>query len=173
MASRANGLAKKDSRRSSWSRYFLRTLHILLEPSSHRGEELAHASTLPGGYRRDIEAKLPGQCLLREALPLPRSPDALRKCLRFGTRIVAKERHHLGQQAGRNLRVVALPVADRHDRDAKLRCHLLLQELAVHADLPEVLAEGLGVDRKSTRLNSSHSQISYAVFCLKKKKTRQ
>src|SRR2546430_7322325 len=26
-----------------------------------------------------------------------------------------------------------------------------------------------GVDRKSTRLNSSHSQISYAVFCLKKK----
>src|SRR2546430_5498141 len=27
----------------------------------------------------------------------------------------------------------------------------------------------LGSDRKSTRLNSSHSQISYAVFCLKKK----
>src|SRR5438270_5461851 len=31
--------------------------------------------------------------------------------------------------------------------------------------------EGLQ-DRKSTRLNSSHSQISYAVFCLKKKKQR-
>src|SRR2546430_3987413 len=33
-------------------------------------------------------------------------------------------------------------------------------------------AHGLGgqIDRKSTRLNSSHSQISYAVFCLKKKK---
>src|SRR2546430_16593344 len=28
-------------------------------------------------------------------------------------------------------------------------------------------------DRKSTRLNSSHSQISYAVFCLKKKKKGQ
>src|SRR4051794_41366239 len=28
-------------------------------------------------------------------------------------------------------------------------------------------------DRKSTRLNSSHPSISYAVFCLKKKKTRQ
>src|SRR2546430_7454977 len=28
----------------------------------------------------------------------------------------------------------------------------------------------IGIDRKSTRLNSSHSQISYAVFCLKKKK---
>src|SRR5438874_5198898 len=29
----------------------------------------------------------------------------------------------------------------------------------------------LGQDRKSTRLNSSHVEISYAVFCLKKKKT--
>src|SRR5258707_6166151 len=29
----------------------------------------------------------------------------------------------------------------------------------------------LGLDRKSTRLNSSHANISYAVFCLKKKKT--
>src|SRR5688572_32228349 len=28
-------------------------------------------------------------------------------------------------------------------------------------------------DRKSTRLNSSHSQISYAVFCLKKKKNKK
>src|SRR2546430_12600312 len=31
----------------------------------------------------------------------------------------------------------------------------------------------VGKDRKSTRLNSSHSQISYAVFCLKKKKIAQ
>src|SRR5947209_13996956 len=30
----------------------------------------------------------------------------------------------------------------------------------------------LKLDRKSTRLNSSHANISYAVFCLKKKKTR-
>src|SRR5699024_1597387 len=35
-------------------------------------------------------------------------------------------------------------------------------------DAPEV---GVVVDRKSTRLNSSHVSISYAVFCLKKKKT--
>src|SRR2546427_5961426 len=34
------------------------------------------------------------------------------------------------------------------------------------------LAPAAGPDRKSTRLNSSHSQISYAVFCLKKKKKR-
>src|SRR2546427_8295850 len=43
-----------------------------------------------------------------------------------------------------------------------------------------VLVQGAGggvatalIDRKSTRLNSSHSQISYAVFCLKKKKNRR
>src|SRR5438309_3991923 len=30
-----------------------------------------------------------------------------------------------------------------------------------------------GLDRKSTRLNSSHSSISYAVFCLKKKKKKK
>src|SRR3989440_9706363 len=39
---------------------------------------------------------------------------------------------------------------------------------------PDALAEGqpalAHLDRKSTRLNSSHDQISYAVFCLKKKK---
>src|SRR3712207_8315919 len=38
--------------------------------------------------------------------------------------------------------------------------------------LPRRLAgplEGLSLDRKSTRLNSSHANISYAVFCLKKK----
>src|SRR5688572_32055781 len=34
------------------------------------------------------------------------------------------------------------------------------------------VTEREGLDRKSTRLNSSHSQISYAVFCLKKKKNK-
>src|SRR5688572_31399555 len=42
-------------------------------------------------------------------------------------------------------------------------CGLLLLPLAV---VPSA-------DRKSTRLNSSHSQISYAVFCLKKKKKKK
>src|SRR5688572_32031159 len=37
----------------------------------------------------------------------------------------------------------------------------------------ELRADADGQDRKSTRLNSSHSQISYAVFCLKKKKKKK
>src|SRR5687768_18354263 len=45
--------------------------------------------------------------------------------------------------------------------------------LVTDADL-QVLGEGDEQDRKSTRLNSSHGYISYAVFCLKKKnKVRQ
>src|SRR2546421_3704409 len=36
--------------------------------------------------------------------------------------------------------------------------------------LPQVIMPEEPGDRKSTRLNSSHDQISYAVFCLKKKK---
>src|SRR5688572_32339139 len=42
-------------------------------------------------------------------------------------------------------------------------------EISQPSDLPIQLA-CIVLDRKSTRLNSSHSQISYAVFCLKKKK---
>src|SRR5689334_24088835 len=35
---------------------------------------------------------------------------------------------------------------------------------------PRAMGRRAGIDRKSTRLNSSHSSISYAVFCLKKKR---
>src|SRR2546426_4812074 len=38
------------------------------------------------------------------------------------------------------------------------------------AALRSALVDGVELDRKSTRLNSSHLVISYAVFCLKKKK---
>src|SRR2546430_10225553 len=41
--------------------------------------------------------------------------------------------------------------------------------LCFHPNIDPPAAKG---DRKSTRLNSSHSQISYAVFCLKKKKKK-
>src|SRR3712207_7346107 len=46
----------------------------------------------------------------------------------------------------------------------EVRCPVL----ALHGDTD---AYGSVGDRKSTRLNSSHANISYAVFCLKKKKT--
>src|SRR2546430_11874665 len=71
-------------------------------------------------------------------------------------------------------------VADRPDDDRRVVAvdedvvaQLLGGELADEALLENILINGNHpsiVDRKSTRLNSSHSQISYAVFCLKKKK---
>src|SRR5439155_24514556 len=42
----------------------------------------------------------------------------------------------------------------------------------VHRDAVEVRVQHVDLDRKSTRLNSSHVAISYAVFCLKKKTRR-
>src|SRR3989442_7574495 len=43
----------------------------------------------------------------------------------------------------------------------------------VHAEHGVAGLEQREVDRKSTRLNSSHVRISYAVFCLKKKKVKE
>src|SRR5687768_18110517 len=49
-----------------------------------------------------------------------------------------------------------------------------LRVLCIDMDPQANLTAGLGIkDRKSTRLNSSHGYISYAVFCLKKKKINQ
>src|SRR2546421_9736593 len=50
------------------------------------------------------------------------------------------------------------------------RCHRRVRCQDATLELPGGGSEG---DRKSTRLNSSHDQISYAVFCLKKKKLRR
>src|SRR3712207_7330549 len=55
--------------------------------------------------------------------------------------------------------------------------HVLVRELGVVVTDGEGAIVALehvpGEDRKSTRLNSSHANISYAVFCLKKKKKRK
>src|SRR5256885_11944457 len=57
--------------------------------------------------------------------------------------------------------------------DALPICHVGLSISFTHAYFEAMQEKGLGTpDRKSTRLNSSHLVISYAVFCLKKKKRR-
>src|SRR3712207_7896379 len=74
----------------------------------------------------------------------------------------------------RNGRLRRQPVADGAEQPLRQ----LLR--AVHGDLPCPVAQRRVAeardqarpDRKSTRLNSSHANISYAVFCLKKKKHR-
>src|SRR2546430_3770343 len=78
----------------------------------------------------------------------------------------------------------------RADIDPRSRRHLAEHGQTERLEPPELVPgrpvrdkQGIGnqdtgsarmrSDRKSTRLNSSHSQISYAVFCLKKKKTKK
>src|SRR2546427_3200871 len=92
-------------------------------------------------------------------------PDHPRPLLRFGLdecgKLLRRAAHRVRTQAReffanvrRLRRLRRLPVEAHHD---------LVRRAGPHAER----------DRKSTRLNSSHSQISYAVFCLKKKKKKK
>src|SRR3712207_7914677 len=56
--------------------------------------------------------------------------------------------------------------ADQLPDDPRTLKAMVLAQEAENARLRQIIKE----DRKSTRLNSSHANISYAVFCLKKKK---
>src|SRR5438046_6358006 len=86
-----------------------------------------------------------------------RSPDAL-----IGP---SAQRHFAGDQLQEIHAVLA--VHKRHSA-------ALLRLPGVVGTAVGLLPNGkAGLDRKSTRLNSSHSAISYAVFCLTKKKTRR
>src|SRR2546430_5323516 len=53
------------------------------------------------------------------------------------------------------------------EREIAKICRKAVKQMLLHKK------DQTSVDRKSTRLNSSHSQISYAVFCLKKKKKKK
>src|SRR2546421_3541744 len=58
----------------------------------------------------------------------------------------------------------------RHAAEIIVLIDHALEQAGVRLTDLEGIVVGDGPDRKSTRLNSSHDQISYAVFCLKKKK---
>src|SRR5437870_13090359 len=70
---------------------------------------------------------------------------------------------HAGEEAGRD-RAVRCCASERPRNFAKWSFE------RVERDRPNDEERHAGIDRKSTRLNSSHVAISYAVFCLKKKK---
>src|SRR3990167_6352054 len=118
----------------------------------------------PQGAQRGGERGL-GLPVVREARPVPRRPAANRfvPCgepivvLRLGLRPIAAGGGALGH-----------PPQGHRPRNRTL------EKVEGGAAAPRHIAQQcapgrLREDRKSTRLNSSHSQISYAVFCLKKK----
>src|SRR5690606_39538023 len=64
-------------------------------------------------------------------------------------------------------------VVERARREAIVRLKLEAEKIGATQIMGIRLSTTeLGIDRKSTRLNSSHVKISYAVFCLKKKKRK-
>src|SRR2546426_8049613 len=96
-----------------------------------------------GGFANDVDKNFGGKRKIAVAtVNQPQLP----------VKLLAIERNQF-QHAGRDVRLAIGP-ADQGN--AQTRAHKLL--------------DGLHADRKSTRLNSSHLVISYAVFCLKKKK---
>src|SRR5690554_7468148 len=58
------------------------------------------------------------------------------------------------------------------ERSQRLKYHIQTSGRSLHAQEVQFNDIRTTLDRKSTRLNSSHVRISYAVFCLKKKKRR-
>src|SRR5687768_18074539 len=64
-------------------------------------------------------------------------------------------------------------IADRAREHAADDAGAALDDAPVREDERLGEAHALAEDRKSTRLNSSHGYISYAVFCLKKKKKKE
>src|SRR2546426_6894361 len=73
--------------------------------------------------------------------------------------------HHVGHQVAPHHCVKRLQI----DKRRRANAHAIRLNSCVTDDIVAELALGT-IDRKSTRLNSSHLVISYAVFCLKKKK---
>src|SRR5437899_7874190 len=72
--------------------------------------------------------------------------------------------------------MILLPAGFHHARDFPAQRHAAKTD-AAHLKLADIAARSAAdaaavADRKSTRLNSSHLGISYAVFCLKKKKKK-
>src|SRR2546426_1566589 len=92
----------------------------------------------------------------------------------FRSRAVQIAGRELGEQFDERRPVLRCEAADVDAGDLALqRRHVLGVRVpqARHADPREQV--DVTVDRKSTRLNSSHLVISYAVFCLKKKKNKE
>src|SRR2546427_4649209 len=81
-----------------------------------------------------------------------------------------RSRRRVQAGRGRGERVARARLVEREGGEARHPVHGRDGRRAAEGRAAGVRAERDRQDRKSTRLNSSHSQISYAVFCLKKKK---
>src|SRR2546427_3569596 len=102
--------------------------------------------------------------------PKPEIEGAIHAARHYGVHVVLVGREPLIRaELGRVPAAASLPIQVIHASEVIAMEDKAVQ--AVRAKRDSSLRVGLR-DRKSTRLNSSHSQISYAVFCLKKKTSK-
>src|SRR2546422_2130640 len=142
-------------------------------------EEELFRDTVRGFAERDIRPRV---AAMEKAGAI--DPALLAKCFELGLMGIEIPEQHGG--AGGSLFMTVLAVEELSAVDASVAIFVDVQNTLVNnlllkwaSDdlrrryLPRLAADLLGAyaDRKSTRLNSSHGYISYAVFCLKKKKT--
>src|SRR2546430_6815529 len=138
-------------------------------------------STVPGPSTRFWNRRTRSLASLgMTATPLDRSRCPSRRLRAVGTRLSQARSARMEPPDVPAGLLHVLLVAERairmHQVDQRIGCHraprvggdqvLEIEDRRVVRLEPDVVQR----DRKSTRLNSSHSQISYAVFCLKKKK---
>src|SRR2546422_1999380 len=124
-------------------------------------EESHHSGRWP--RRERIVDRVAGAALDRKQ-PLQRRKQRL-------VRVVRDRLHHLRSRHGPPRPPLRrhFPGPEKGDRNDEVEEH---EKCDGPAELPPTaLVRQVAQDRKSTRLNSSHGYISYAVFCLKKKKT--
>src|SRR5688572_27969647 len=92
--------------------------------------------------------------------------NLIARAYRYSERAHAGQKRASGEEYIAHCVDVAKIVTDLHLDTTSIVAAL------VHDVVEDTLISLEDLDRKSTRLNSSHSQISYAVFCLKKKKKK-
>src|SRR3712207_3646811 len=109
---------------------------------------------------------------LGEIIELPRIADPR------GNLTIAEQFRHIPFEIKRVYWTYDVPGGESRGGHAHRHCRSVV--VAVSGSFDVVLDNGrqkqtyhMNQDRKSTRLNSSHANISYAVFCLKKKKTEE
>src|SRR3712207_7429428 len=106
---------------------------------------------------------------LHDALPIYRFAEGLLKTVFHYGPIAFNE--PTNYEARANLMwASSLAINDliEYGKDSNWAVHAMEHELSAYFDITHGVGLGILTDRKSTRLNSSHANISYAVFCLKK-----
>src|SRR5688572_28863615 len=139
-------------------------LEIAGMPRSERLEKAQHFISLVGldGFERRYPSELSGG--MRQRVAIARTLAAQPKLLLMDEPFAS-----LDEQTRLLLGDKVLQIQQQLKQTTLLITHNITEAVQL-SDRIMVMTYRPGKDRKSTRLNSSHSQISYAVFCLKKKK---